>query len=180
MLLEPEGAGATGRREFSLCARSPSLLLTCGQASQAAIAAGNERNNLKELKKNKPVQAYPAKFHQHMGLVCAGLFPVALQLVVAVYEVKTWLKQLVCTWIQSSSGWIRFLSCSFSVLEADLLSGGFASKSPVSAGSIEHRSGCWALLTAAGGQLWHSRGGLSLRAVSWQQDLPAQLVFLPS
>lgn len=53
MLLEPEGAGATGRRELSLCARSPSLLLTCGQASQAAIAAGNERNNLKELKKNQ-------------------------------------------------------------------------------------------------------------------------------
>lgn len=112
--------------------------------------------------------------------MCAGRFPVALQLVVAVYEVKTWLKQLVCTWIQSSSGWIRFLSCSFSTSEADLLSGGFASKSHVSAGSIEHRSGCWALLTAAGGQLWHGRGGLSLRAVSWQQDLPVQLVFLPS
>ena len=48
MLREPEGAGAAGCCEFSLCACSPSLPLTCGQASQAAIAAGNERNNLKE------------------------------------------------------------------------------------------------------------------------------------
>lgn len=31
-------------------------------------------------------------YSQHMGLACAGLFPVALQLAVAVYEVKTWLK----------------------------------------------------------------------------------------
>lgn len=68
MLLEPEGAGAMGCREFFLCARSPSLLLACGQASQAAIATGNERNNLKELKKPKPkpVQAYPAKFHLNL------------------------------------------------------------------------------------------------------------------
>lgn len=98
MPLEPEGAGAMGCREFSLCACSLSPLLTCGPASQEAIAAGNERNNLKELKKKKsPIRACSAKLHfnlqaAHGTDVCWAL--PSLQLAVVVYEVKTWLKQL--------------------------------------------------------------------------------------
>lgn len=171
--------GAGGCRGFSLCARS----LSHQQACQVAIAAGNKRNNLKDLKKKKLSKFVLQNFilinSQPTGLVCAGLFPVTLQLVVVVYEVKTWLKQLSAAWVQSGSGWIRFLSSPFSVSEADLLAGSLLPNpacqwDPLSAAAaLGPADGSWRVALA-------HQDGLSLRTVPWQQYPPAQPVFLPS